>query len=277
MSHRWEKTEYGDALVAIEPWSGETERAARLGEVHTLVLSRENGWDDENLDFLSALPDLRNLIVLTTSPLDASALQRLTQLETLVLLAPVRLSFPLWDLPRLEDLAIPWHPGAESVFECRTLRRLMIRGLGLDDLDGFSNLTRLEVLRLVGGEVRDFSGLGRLPALRHLLLAGFAGLTSLEFVRELPRLEELTVKDCANLGSLQGLSEARVLKKLQLPQNGPLASLSPVAGLTGLEECSFGGSTEIVDGDLSVLAGLPRLRRTKFVDRPHYSHRQRDL
>ena len=40
---------------------------------------------------------------------------------------------------------------------------------------------------------------------------------------------------------------------------------------------SLAKSTNVLDGDFSLLRTLPRLRSVSFVDRPNYSHSEEDL
>jgi hypothetical protein len=57
---------------------------------------------------------------------------------------------------------------------------------------------------------------------------------------------------------------------LNLSECGDLPSLVPLRGLTSIEVLLMFGTTKIVDGDLTPIADLRRLRELRMQSRRHY-------
>ena len=85
-------------------------------------------------------------------------------------------------------------------------------------------------------------------------------------------MEELWLVGSRKISSLEGLKNNLELRKLIIENLGDIESLSPLKNLLKLEMVIFLGSTNIVDGDLSVLNDLPLLKNVGFKNRKHYSH-----
>ena len=80
--------------------------------------------------------------------------------------------------------------------------------------------------------------------------------------------------------AIEGCQEARrslvavpPLTRLKVANCGDIASLAPLRGLDELEEFFAWESTRVVDGDLSVLLELPKLREIGMRDRREYRPR----
>jgi hypothetical protein len=58
---------------------------------------------------------------------------------------------------------------------------------------------------------------------------------------------------------------------------GDIESIAPIAGLTELEKFFFPVSTNVLDGDMSVLLTLPRLKNVAYQYRRHYSHKSDEI
>lgn len=67
------------------------------------------------------------------------------------------------------------------------------------------------------------------------------------------------------------------LRILLLGDLGDIASIRPLSRLKKLERLFLIETTNVVDGELSPLLDLPRLKHVDFLDRPHYSHRSADF
>lgn len=71
--------------------------------------------------------------------------------------------------------------------------------------------------------------------------------------------------------------QLRELRLLGFSDCGEIESVAPLGALEQLEELYAWGSTWIVDGDLSPLARLPRLKEIRMRDRRGYKPRGADL
>jgi internalin A len=64
---------------------------------------------------------------------------------------------------------------------------------------------------------------------------------------------------------------------LDLSEFGDIATIAPLAGLQQLEELHMHGSTKVLDGDLTAIAQLPRLRLLSMKSRQYYAPSVREL
>lgn len=87
----------------------------------------------------------------------------------------------------------------------------------------------------------------------------------------------LSLNNCQNIRSLQCLSSLVSLETLHLASMGELDSLSFLVFLTQLECFNFSGSTNIKDGNLTLLTKLPKLKLVGFQNRKHYTHKFKEL
>jgi len=100
---------------------------------------------------------------------------------------------------------------------------------------------------------------------------GSKKITDLERVGEMSSLEDLTLTGVP-LPGVGFLSRLTGLRNLVLNDAGKIPSLSFLRGLDALESFVPGGSTVVVDGDMSVLLDLPKLNWVTFTERRHYTH-----
>jgi len=186
---------------------------------------------------------------------------------------PIRFSA----FPNLEDCALEWRPGSESLFDCTTLKALFLNGYVGENLTAFSHLSRLESLAVLNATITSVDGVGALHNLCDLRLANLRNLTDLKGLENLRVLEELEVHTCPKIGSIDEIAALSKLRKLHLNNDGKLESLKPLNSIGCLESILFYESTNILDGDLSPIARQMNLKRVSFRNRRHYSHRREDF
>ena len=90
-------------------------------------------------------------------------------------------------------------------------------------------------------------------------------------------LEVLELETCKRLEAIDFLRPMRRLRDLSLVNCGPIDSLAPLADAEALERFFFYESTNVRDGDLSILLTLPWLREVSFMNRKHYSHTREQI
>jgi hypothetical protein len=253
----------------------------------------EGGWRDEyanvieahglsvlsiavrgsDLSFLARLPSLRGLVLNAGEVRDLSSVQALTSLETLTLNTPAkpRLELDFGAFPLLERLRMYWNPGFESVSAARRLETLFVFGPPDADLARFGAMAGLKRLELSQGRrLVSTAGVGDVEFL------GLYQQTALEEL-VLPRsLRVLAIESCKKLSSLDAVAGLDLVR-LKVANCGDIASLSPLRGMTGLEEFLAWESTRVLDGDLSVLLSLPRLRVIGMQDRSSYKPRVKEI
>lgn len=256
------------ALVVLEGgWRDEYE--ARLQDLEALSISVRG----DDLSFLERVPHLRGLVLNAGEARDLSPVAALRGLETLTLnvAAKPRIELDLSAFAALRTLRMYWNPGFESVFACRSLESLYVFGPPDPDLARFGQLPHLRRLELSQGRrLQTTRGVG---PVRFLGLYQQGGLSELA---ELPALEELAIEGARKLGAIDAVA-GLPLRRLTLANCGDIASLAPLAGMDTLEELFAWESTRILDGDLSVLLTLPRLRTVALRDRREYRPRVSEI
>jgi hypothetical protein len=259
------------ALVVLEGgWRDEYADAIEQRGLAALSIMVRGG----DLTFLERLPDLRGLVLNAGEARDLSPVSGLRALETLTLnvVSKPRMELDLAAFERLRILRAYWNPGFESMFGSASLESLYMFSQPDPDLSRFGALPALRRLELSQGrKLVSTRGVG---PLRFLGLYQQGGLTEL---RDLPAgLEELAIEGCKRLDTIDAVA-GLALKRLKVANCGEIASLSPLAGMESLEQFLAWESTRIVDGDLSVLLTLPRLRMIGMRDRREYRPRVSEI
>ncbi len=247
-----------------------------LQGVAELELNYADGWSCEDYSFLDRFPDLRVLRITDWTTDRVCGLDGLQSLRELKLFTYCRSTIPFDRLPKLTTCSFEWRPAGASVLDHGGLRTLFINQCPARTFEPFRRMSSLERLTLASPQLESLAGLGDLK-LGFLAIERARRLKSLEGVEAAHQLRELEINGCRGVRSLTPLAALAGLRRLQLRDNGDIESLAPLSGLTDLERLLFTESTDIVDGDLSVLLRLPRLRHVAFRDRPTYSHTRTDI
>jgi hypothetical protein len=259
------------ALVVLA--GGWRDEYANVIEAHDLaVLSIMVRGDD--LSFLARVPRLRGLVLNAGEVRDLEPVSALHGLETLTLntASKPRMALDFTVFERLRTLRMYWNPGFESVFACRALESLFVFGPPDADLARFGTITSLRRLELSQGRrLTSTAGVGA--------GVGFLGLYQQGALTDLtglpPGLRVLAIEGCKQLDALPPLPPS--LTRLKVANCGDIASLAPLRGLDGLEEFLAWESTRVLDGDLSVLSELPKLRVLGMRDRREYRPRVAEI
>jgi internalin A len=257
------------ALVVLEGgWRDEYAHVIESQELAVLSIAVRG----DDLSFLERLPSLRGLVLNAGEARDLSPAEGLHGLETLTLnTAPKpRIALDFGAFSRLRTLRMYWNAGFESVFACSSLESLFVFGPPDADLARYGALPRLRRLELSQGrKLLSTAGVG----------AGvtFLGLYQQGALRELVLPDGLEVLAVEGSKQLSELVTVPSLQRLKVANCGDIASLAPLRGLEALEEFFAWESTRIVDGDLSVLLELPRLRAIGMRDRREYRPRVAEI
>src|SRR5690606_3153985 len=127
------------------------------------------------------------------------------------------------------------------------------------DLTEVAHLSSLKRLHVNSKSVANAQGVSSLERLERLT---FAYCSSLLEVNEVARCESLRVLElvhCKKLAQLPAFSSCS-LQRLTIENGAALESLRPLLACDQLEEVYLPG-TKILDGDISPLLALPRLRK----------------
>lgn len=265
---------YGPRVTATGPWMPAIAEYMRREGVRELYLNHARGWSDTTLDFLETVPGLVAFSILDFSIKDIAPIHRLRELRALEVSTYCNTPIDFRQFPKLERCLLYWRHGSDSLFDCGALRWLFLHRYGGASSEPFAQLAALQELSVANSELREVEHLATLTSLTFLGLYELKKLTSLHGIEALRGLQALEVNGCKAIGDIDALATLSHLRRLQLNDDGPIASLSPLRSATDLEEVLFYESTNVTDGDLAPLAELPRLQHISFQNRRHYSHKR---
>jgi hypothetical protein len=249
------------------------------GRVDGIELNASKGSWGDGIEFLADdVPHLQHLILINLLERSVEPLQALRELRTLTLSAYATSRLDFANFPALTAAFIEWRKQYGGLDSCTNLEQLYVNKYRDVDLIALQRLNKLSALTI--GDSRTFSsldGVSGLSELRSLGLRALPQLSDLTPVKDLAStLEDLDLKQCRRLATLEPIGSLARLRRLILENCGRVPSLRPLADLASLEELFFYGDTYVVDGDLDFLRTL-RLRAVSFQNRRHYSLRREEL
>ena len=164
----------------------------------------------------------------------------------------------------------------EDITKFRTLVELSVNGCSISKLPDFSNLNKLQIVRLMDDRIRDITQLSTMVNVRELYIAG-NGITSISALKDLDSLEVIwaghnNISTTGDLSGMTSLTELRLemnsissvagfsnlssIRKLALGSNS-ITDISPLAGLTGMTDLQI-ASNNI--SDISALSKMISMR-----------------
>jgi hypothetical protein len=262
----------GRSLVVTGPWSDDAERALARGEADGLVLNYARGFCEGRLDLLDGSWPLRRLSVLDRSIIDLDPIGRLVGLEELSVQAATDAVLDLQSLPHLRSISGEWALIGRTLGAVTELESVITWMFGEVDLHAFRDHVGLKTLTIKDAPyLESLAGLGNLPDLAALTIVGARRLHEVDEVGELSAsLRELKFEECPRIDAIDVVEPLVGLRFLGVSESGDIASLAPVGSLAQLETFYAWGSTRILDGDLSPLARLPRLKEIRMRNRRGY-------
>jgi hypothetical protein len=262
----------GEEVELYEPPSRRTLARLSARRPSALAISRESGWRGETLEFLERLPFLRELTVVDLRINDVSGVGRLTKLKRWRLFTYATGPLDLSGLRTLEEAAITWNRRFAGLSGCVALKKLHIERLTVASMPELATLRRLVNLDIMHSLAPDFRPVWALHRLQKLRIALAPYLTDRDFrgVSKLSLLNQLILQTCRRITTLAPLAKCPKLQKVVIEDCGEVVSLRPLASLKQLRELALPGTTNVSDGDLSIVLDLPRLVSFAAARRRHY-------
>jgi hypothetical protein len=268
----------GRWALASGTWTEQTTEELRRLQIRNLQLNQARGESGDDVDFLRDMAWIEKLGINDFTLVDDSAVEALPALRLLELVTQARNPVRFNQLRELESCSLNWRKGTDSLFDCVKLDRLCVTaGFKAREVAMLSRLTNLENLALWNVSAPNIEPLGSLHKLKKLSLARWPRLESLRGLSALVNLKELRIESCRGCRSLEELRPLVRLRRLGLDNVGAVDSLAPLEGMRDLEWVMFTESTNVADGDLSVLTRLPHLKKTSFKNRSHYNHSREEF
>jgi hypothetical protein len=280
MDWKLEAGEYGIRMIMLGEWSPEAERVAKREGVSELELNYAKGWKGSSVDFLVSLAASLKAIKIIDWKLDdvrpVNALRALRSLQVYTYCDSV-IEFDRF--PELEECGIEWRSGAVSLLLHRNVRDVFInKWLGGRDFSPLAGMKGIRRLQLTSpSRLERLAGVEALPLLEDLEIARAGKLRELCGLEAATRVRRLVFDTCKKIVDFSAVAHLVELRELAIDNCGDIATLEFIGGLSRLERFSFIESTNVANGDLSVLRGISSLRQVVFRDRTHYSMRYEDF
>jgi len=262
--------EHGTDLVVTGDWSSQARKEILDGNADGLVLNYAKGFRERDLRFIEGLP-LRRLDILARTHSDLTPIYTLSStLEELSLQTaptPVDLS----RLPSVVRVGATWSQVEATIHSLPGLQDLFVLAYDEPDLSAlFGNKELVSLSMKDRPRVQTLDGVEDFTWLRHLALP-LAPVHSLEpLTSASPLLKVLDFSHCRNIGSIAPIGPLEGLLRVDFSDCGDIESVGVFDSLKLVEDILMWGSTRVVDGDLSPLARLSRLRTLRMKPRKTY-------
>lgn len=267
---------YGPSMVVKGKWNEFHRRSLERRKIYELQLNTAKGWVGRKVDFLKDLGFLKAVSItgIGTPVKDDSGVHHLNKLKYLSIHTYCKNQIDFSCFPNLECCVFEWRPRSESLFQCTKLKDLWINCYKKRDTEEFKSLPKLESLGFGNGPIASLKGLSSLTRLRELEIWGLRKLNSLDGLEKLKNLEKLEIGICKHFKSIEKVSHLNKLKFFYLDNCGEIESLRPLLKNKNLEVFLMVESTNILDGDMTPLLKLKKIKKAfSGPVRKHYSHR----
>jgi hypothetical protein len=241
--------------------------------VRAIRLSESMGWNGTDLSVLASVSSdsIDSLEIYSSKIADLSGISKLSSLKKIGLQTKKLRGFRVSDFPYLEVFFCKLQRQVSLEGLSDNLRILKLTGFLGEDLSDLPSVQSLQYLAVYGKRLKSLSGIERYPSLLRLTVGDAESLSNILAIRFLYGLQELKIHRATHLLSLAALSESCSIRSLELDRCGEIESLAPLVGLSALEELVIEESMSVRDGNLAVLADLPRLKRLVMAPRRGYS------
>jgi hypothetical protein len=269
MSRRFEVE--GDLIVATGKVNDDLIRKVHASSRPLLVLNRELGFDEVDCRVLQEVGYRLIGLEVSGSFVDDSDVRLCCNLEELNLNSACRAEVEWGELAHLTHLFTYADRLSGSFVSLESLCALQLYGVSDERIGLTSTLPLLEDLTLISTRMRtveSMEGLGN--RLRSLSIREASALRDFDSLANFRKLQRLFLTACRHLSDLAFVSSMPLLETLSVSDCGPVDSLHPLEDCPRLQRLHFYGSTNIQDGDLSVLDRLPVLEGAFFQSRRHY-------
>ncbi|RBY87873.1 leucine-rich repeat domain-containing protein [Blastococcus sp. TF02A-30] len=237
-----------------------------------LVLNRELGFEEKDCRVLREVGHRLVGLEVVGSFDDDSDVAACADLEELNLGTDCRGAAPWESLRSLTHVFTDADRLSPGIAALERLRDLHVHQVSDEVAALISGLPALERLTLTSARLRSVAALaGLADRLRSLSIRLAPHLSGFEALARFDSLVELDLEACRHVTDLDFLSGLPRLEVLGVSDCGAVEGLRPVERCRRLRRLHFYGSTNVQDGDLSVLGELPALERAYFQRRRHYT------
>jgi len=261
---------YGNVLALTQPWDSSYIAAIKRHDVRIIRLSEYGGWLESDVGFLSEVPFIEGVEIISDKVTDLRPIDNLRRLRKVSLTCPARTPVDFSTFGRMEDIFLSWRNGYRSVFCLRTLKRINIVDYPQRDLTIWKENDQLRDLLLQSKTLESLAGIESFRNVRTLDLFRCRKLNSLKYLSAAACIRKFELDQCPGINDISEISKLTELRDLIIHDCGEIKSLSPIRHCRSLEILQVGGNTTITDGEIGVLETLPKLKRVLLAHRKHY-------
>ncbi len=259
-------------------WNEEIDKKIREERIESLAIKQGYLPEITNLDFLTRYPWIRSLLVANFLVTNVRGMEGLSELEYLYLDASPNHPVDLSRLQKLKKLELNWSDGCESIESLGNILELTLVEGRIDDLSLFSKYTKTKFFSIRQPKrLRSINGIENFKNLESFEIVDSRTLTSIEPLNAHPKIRNLTIHASSKIEDLEIVTTLPSLRVLVLDSVGKIPTAKFLENCSSLEELTLLGSTNILDGDLSFLSNISKLKYALFENRKHYSHKRMDF
>ncbi|QUJ67373.1 hypothetical protein KDD30_15250 [Photobacterium sp. GJ3] len=262
----------GRCLVLTDSWSDSLKSVIDKENISVLRLSKSAGWNDNDISFIKALPELRGVEIYSWEVKDISPLESVKDIEYLGLQCEFTKAPDFSMFRNLKICKVQWRPKAKTVLCCEGLNLLNIINYPHDNLMDVQALSNLKCLQITSRKLVSLSGVENLKYLSILDLVDCPKLENISNIEKCQSLHVMEIDNCKKVYDVSSIGKLGKVKKVMLNDCGNINSLRSFDNSQSLESIFFIGNTNVEDGYLTSLLEVPTLKEIRFNERKHYTH-----
>jgi len=268
---------YGPRAVLQGGWSSECAEIMKQNNCVELELNQGKGWRGTSIGFVSELSNIKSFDLFDFNIKDISAIQTMSGLRHLGITAFTNSSIDFSIFDQLESLEVEWRKTFYASTQIKGLKDLFLNKYPANDIDGVCCLKNLRNLTILNASIHTLEEIEKARKLTHLRIGNLKKIDTLKGLGSLFDLKRINIHTCKGLSHIEEVQSLVHLEQLSLNNCGKIASLQPIGNKKNLSHIVFYESTNIEDGDLSILFSLSNLKKISFQDRKHYTHTREEI
>lgn len=261
-------------LMINGPWVDELYEFIEKNKVKSIFLNSARGWDGSDYSFLSKLDTIEELDLIAYPDVkNLSSIEQMSSLKELSITCNCKEIINFSKLQNLEKCFLNWWAGAESIFNCISIKELYLDEFKTKKNVALGELEKLTSLTIGNSNIATIEWLKYSNSLREIKLLNCKKINDFSPMSLCKNLRSVTIDGSKLLYELGFFKELKLLEFINISNNSKICSLKPLESLTNLKALCFSGNTVIEDGNLGVLEKLPQLSMLMFQGKRHYSHK----
>jgi len=271
-----ENGKYGKKLILCSTLTEETLQYCADNNIQELELNWAKGFKAKNLSLIKNLTELQALDICDYTIKDIIAIHCLKNLKELHISTYCKTQIDLSSFKQLETLSLFWRKDVSGFENLKNLKKLFLYKYNpaCKDLSELSAIESLEHLSLKSPAIEAIGSIRKLHNLKFIGIYGGTKLQNIDGLAELENLKTLEIDTCKKIDDINVVAQIPSLEILSVSNCGSIESLKLISKLVNLTELRFIESTNIKDGDIKIVSGLPRLKKIIFQNRKHYNFKR---